>query len=877
MHHHVYSQSDKYPIAILVKGNAFNLSEIRNYYIDELEKQGLSRDDMIIVALPYNSNNKAPAGFIKTQLAEILPELESLGVQTLYCADAPYFKVLTRQTKAVVHLGYVLSCKIKDFETLDVILGINQKVIMYDPKNQSKLKQSLKALASHRGGHYIDPGANITQNAQFLLTREEIETGLEELHKHSMLTADIEGASLRFEQAGIGTITFCWSQDEGIVFPVDYRPLRSSELAASFPVKGKMVVNPEIRALLKDFLTRYNGCIIWHNVNYDLKVLICELWMEDLSDTAGLLKGLSVLTQNFHDTRIIAYLATNSTAGNELGLKTIAHEFAGNWAKDVKDITKLDLMELLEYNFIDGASTWYVYNKHYPTMVADNQLDLYNDLMLPSLKTLIQTELTGMPLNPVRVQQVKAELQSELQVCTDVLEHSGHIKTLNKRLQQEAMEAANTKLKIKQHPLSKFSDVVFNPNSPIQISKLLYEQLELPVLDLTPTKQPATGTKTLEKLTHHTQDLSILPILNALIRYSEIEKILSSFIPAFEKAINKGDSVVWLHGSFNLGGTVSGRLSSSDPNLQNLPAGNTGSEFRQSLGKKIKSCFQAPDGWLFAGADFNSLEDYVSALQTRDPNKLKVYEQGFDGHCLRAFYYFADQLPGIVETPESINSIKKDYPLLRQDSKAPTFLLTYGGTFRGMMKNLGWPEDKAKEIEKAYHDLYQVSDQWVQARLDEAADRGYVECAFGLRVRTPILHKTLRNSKMNPYEAQAEARTAGNALGQSYGLLTNRAFNQFMQEVWSSPYWDSILPIGLIHDAIYLVIRDNIHVVHWVNQHLIKAMQWQELPELKHDTVKLGAELSIFWPNWASELSLPNNIDQDELRILCGNFIKDKS
>jgi DNA polymerase-1 len=141
----------------------------------------------------------------------------------------------------------------------------------------------------------------------------------------------------------------------------------------------------------------------------------------------------------------------------------------------------------------------------------------------------------------------------------------------------------------------------------------------LPVIDLTDTKQPATGAETIEKLINHTNEPSYKALLSALIEYGKVTKILSTFIPAFEGAVGKDDSdTVWLHGSFNLGGTVSGRLSSSDPNLQNIPAGS-------KYGKLIKSCFCAPVGWLFCGADFNSLEDYISALTTKDPNKLKVY------------------------------------------------------------------------------------------------------------------------------------------------------------------------------------------------------------------------------------------------------------
>ena len=128
-------------------------------------------------------------------------------------------------------------------------------------------------------------------------------------------------------------------------------------------------------------------------------------------NTAGLLTGLKVMTRSFQDTKIIAYLATNSTAGNQLGLKTLAHEFAGNWAvEEIKDIRKIPLPKLLQYNLVDSLSTNYVKRKCYPIMVADHQEDLYKGLMLDSLRLIIQLELTGMPMNPKRVQEVKAEL-----------------------------------------------------------------------------------------------------------------------------------------------------------------------------------------------------------------------------------------------------------------------------------------------------------------------------------------------------------------------------------------------------------------------------------------------------------------------------------
>lgn len=593
-----------------------------------------------------------------------------------------------------------------------------------------------------------------------------------------------------------------------------------------------------------------------------------------LLNTEGLLAGLEVLTRNFHDSKIVAYLATNSTAGNVLGLKALAHEFAGNWAvEDIKDIRKIPLDKLLQYNLVDCLSTNYVKEKYWPIMVADSQEELYHSLMMPSLKMLIQTELTGMPMSRSKIQKVKTELQMIQGIHLTLIQNSAVVKTVELLLQTSAMEAANAKLKVKQHPLSKFSGVGFNPNSGPQLQRLLYEQMGLPVIDLTDTKMPATGAETIEKLIYHTSEPAYRDLLSALIEYGKVTKILSTFIPAFEGAISKDDSdTVWLHGSFNLGGTVSGRLSSSEPNLQNIPANS-------QYAKLIKECFVGPTDWLFCGADFSSLEDMISALTTKDKNKLAVYERGFDGHCLRAAYYFRDQCPEIdLDDPVSVNSIKKNYPTLRQDSKGPTFLLTYGGTFHGMMSNLGWEKEKAQAIEKGYHDLYKESDEYIQKRLHQASKDGYVDVAFGLRVRTPLLKQVLFGGPKMPYEAAAEGRTAGNALGQSFGQLNNRAAVEFMNKVRASKYRLDIKMVALIHDALYLLVRDNVEVVEWANHELIKSMQWQELPEIQHPTVKLGAAIDIFWPSWAHATTIPNDADQETIINICmatkGNLLK---
>lgn len=857
-----------YPIALLTKGSAFNAHDLRTNYVNPLIKRGMADDAMIAFTVAYDDNGKAPAKLVKEYCDKLLSALDGIGVQHLLVCDATYFKVLTGVPKADPNFGYALPCKIKGYEHMTVVLSLNHQQLIYNPSLQAKLDLSLHTLASCLNGSYQAIGTGIIHSAEYPETWSQISAFLHKLHQYPKLSCDIEAFSLRFHEAGIATIAFAWDKHNGGAFACDYEPIDPA-IKLGY---GQYRENVQVRKILREFFEEYKGELTFHNATYDCKVMIATLWMEHLLDTPGLLKGLEIMYGKLHDTKIIAYLATNSTAGNVLGLKALAHEFAGNWAVEVNDIRRVPLKDLLQYNLVDALSTNYVREKYEPIMDADNQRQLYESLMLPSLRLITQIELTGMPLSKAKVQEVKEKLMEIQLKHLYTINSSPVIKVLNLLLQDVAWEKdfesrqskAKNPGKIMPKNKGVFSGITFNPNSGPQLQRLLYDQMGLPVIDYTDTKMPATGAETIEKLIHHTNEPAYKEILEALIGYGGVNKILSTFIPAFEAAVEKGSGdIVWLHGSFNLGGTVSGRLSSSDPNLQNIPAGS-------EYGKLIKECFVSPEGWLFAGADFNSLEDYISALTTKDPNKLAVYERGFDGHCLRAAYYFRDQVPHIdLDDPASVNTIKKQYPELRQDSKAPTFLLTYGGTYHGMMSNLGWPEDKAKAIEKGYHDLYQVSDQYVQDRLQQASKDGFVEVAFGLRVRTPLLKQVVFGGKKMPYEAAAEGRTAGNALGQSYGLLNNRACVDFMQKVWKSKYRYDIKPVALIHDAIYILIRNDVEIVEWANRELIASMRWQELPEIQHPTVHLGAALDLFWPDWAHPTTLPNDADQTTILEMC--------
>ena len=849
-------EQNTYDIAILIKDSSFIGSSLSEYYVEPLEKLGIPRNKIIAFNLPYDKK-KVSSNQIHAYFNQLIPALDKLGIKYIYCADAEYFKTLTKQRKADNHLGYVLDCAAPKYKHMKVVLGLNYGGLLYNPNQAPKLDLSLTTLADSYNGCYQQLGANIIHKAQYPVFIPEIQAFLNSLHQYPSLTCDIEAFSLNPFEAGIGSIAFAWNKHEGGSFLVDW--IKNPD---DSPLEGQQRNNKAIKSLLKHFFINYKGNIKYHNMVYDAKVLILELFMSHPQDYEGMLYGLEVMTRDIDDTKVIAYLALNTTAELSLGLKDLGHEYAGDYAEsDIKNIRLITQESLLKYNLTDCLTTWFVFDKYYPVMLQDSQQHIYETIMKPSIKILIQMELVGMPIDTERVLEVEQELEQLKAKYLKQLADSTSVQQCQKTLQLKELTAINSKLKTKQHGLDKVADYVFNPNSGNHLTELLYNVMSLPVIDTTATKLPSTSGDTLEKLLNHTSNQDYTTALNALIGLSKVDKILTSFIPSFKQAVLKGDGLGWLHANFNLNGTVSGRLSCSKPNLQQIPSGS-------DFGKLIKSCFKAPKGWVFAGADFASLEDRINTLLTKDTNKLKVYTDGYDGHCLRAAYYF--KIPVDVNNVAEVNAIKKTHPEERQDSKAPTFALTYMGTWATLMKNCGFTEQLSKEIETNYHELYKESDAWAKDKLDLCCKQGYIDVAFGLRIRTPLLAKSVLDNSKTLREAQAEARSVGNAIsGQSYGLLNNRAAIAFMNRVWASEFKYDVFLVSLIHDAIYLIMKDDIRVVEWVNNALTEEMSWQELPEIQHPQVKLSAELDVFYGGWHQPITLPNHASKEDILHIC--------
>lgn len=161
--------------------------------------------------------------------------------------------------------------------------------------------------------------------------------------------------------------------------------------------------------------------------------------------------------------------------------------------------------------------------------------------------------------------------------------------------------------------------------------------------------------------------------------------------------------------------------------------------------------------------------------------------------------------------------------------------------------------------------MYSVSVEWGNQKIQQAAKQGYLDVAFGLRVRTPLLYKYNTSLSLS----QAEGRTVGNAAGQSYGMLNNRAASALLSAVRES--CKPIFPCAQIHDAqYYLIPSHDPHEIHWLNKHLTREMKWQAWDEIKHPTVGLGGELDLFPFSWGKGVTLGNDASVQEIQAILG-------
>ena len=801
---------------LLCKETAMESVEVSNHYLEPLVKEGIAMGSILVLSLIYNTPTKISAKTAKAYLDKLITRIPN-SVHRLIIADSNYFKFITKTAKVSNSYGTVVKGKHPGYLHFTCVYVPNYKTLFQQPENSRLITLGIKAIAG-------TGTAVLINSAEYGFQHGSDRELLDSLYQYPVLAADIETTGLDLKTE-IVSIAFAWTKHDGV--------------AIDLSINGIYY--------LKEFLETYKGKLLFHNGLFDAKILIRSLWMEHATDHKGMMKGLQYF-KNFDDTMILAYLAKNATTKVSLRLKEVALEYVGNYAIEIQDITKYTKAEILRYNLIDALATFYLWEKYYTEASSRPYLEIFQ----PSLYSLIKMMLVGLPMDSNRVQEVHTILAGKEKVLNEQIQENKYVNTFNYVLQVEACTKANNKLKKLVKTTKDFRDIRFNPSSHPQLAKLLFETLDLPVLDTTKSGAPATSADVLKDLENHTTDGEILDLLKFVRDLSEVCKINGTFIKAFMQEKD------FLHGNLKLGGTQSGRLASNSPNLTNLPA-------HGFMGKLIKSCIVAPEGWLFAGADFSALEERIGAILSKDPNRIKVYTDGYDGHSLRAQTYFADQMPDIDPTSvDSINSIQDKYPELRRRSKGPPFALQYMGTDYTLHKRTGFSMDQAIKIEKAFHELYKVSQEFNEKNKQFMEEHGYVECAFGLKLRTPIISQCILGNSRTPHEADKEARSANNAITQSWGMLLNRAMNATNARIEEAGYSADILPCNMIHDAGYFLVRNAPEYIKFLNDVLIKEMEWNDDAKIKSTNVPMRASLEV-GKSWDKLTQLNNNATLEEI------------
>jgi len=379
--------------------------------------------------------------------------------------------------------------------------------------------------------------------------------------KSNSIVIDLETLGVRAENAKIYSVSITEITDKNTI---------------------TFLYKPWMRTQLKEFLKDKH--IVFHNALFDLKILITNLFMDNNRDLYGMRNGIVWLKENvkIDDTMLMIYHCNNNTQGNELGLKFNALKYTGVYAIDVTDIAEalnkelLTKKQILEYNAIDTLATALLYEEYFPKL-KEEDVELIYSKSIESIYYLIETMIVGLPLDKYRLLEVEKQLKNELDKLNNTLKY--------------------------------YIDDSFNPGSSKQLSKLLYEVFDLPILEKTESGQPATGGDILKTLLNYTDDPDKQKVLTSIKDWKDVQKILTGFIEPFKKYYFSRSNTYWLTGNQKLGGTKSGRLSSNEPNLANLPSNS-------KYGKLIKSIFQAPDGWLFCGSDFAALN--ISGVLNRN-------------------------------------------------------------------------------------------------------------------------------------------------------------------------------------------------------------------------------------------------------------------
>ncbi|MFP4561279.1 MAG: DNA polymerase I [Thiohalorhabdus sp.] len=503
----------------------------------------------------------------------------------------------------------------------------------------------------------------------------------ERLAEAERFAFDTETTSLSAERADLVGLSFAVEAGTGYYVPVGH----TGEGAERQLPAGR------VREALEPVLGGEQPKV-GHNLKYDLSVL----------QRAGY--GVA---GPFHDTMLMSYVlnptrhnhSLDNLAAERLGRTTTSYtEVAGKGAKQVT-FDRVPVDEAVDYAGEDAEVTLALYESLAPELEGEPRLwAIYEELELPLMPVLARMERTGVRLDLELLGRLSEEMAGEME-----------------RAEEQAYAIAGRE---------------FNLGSPKQIQAILFDELELPVLKRTPKGAPSTNEEVLSQLAED------YPLPARILEYRGLSKLKSTYTDALPKLINPETGRV--HTSYHQANTATGRLSSAEPNLQNIPV-------RTEQGRRIRKAFIPEEGWTMVAADYSQIELRLMAHLSGDARLREAFARGEDVHAATAAEVFG------AANAEAVQ------PAQRRAAKAINFGLIYGMSAWGLARQLEIPQEDAQAYIVAYFERYPGVRAYMEATRERAREQGFVETLRGRRLYLPDIHAR------NPGVRAAAERTAINA------------------------------------------------------------------------------------------------------------------
>ena len=596
-----------------------------------------------------------------------------------------------------------------------------------------------------------------------ILSTEQLDAWLAKINAAQFVAFDTETTSLDPMTAQLVGMSFATAAGEAAYLP----------LAHVYPGAPEQLKREATLEKLRSWLESGKPQKIGQNLKFDRHVL---------ANHGIKLNGI------VHDTLLESYVAEShmphnldSLAARFTGLATLSYEdVTGKGAKQIC-FDQVSIETATHYAAEDADVTMRVHDALYPQIAAVPGLKfVYADIELPSTEVLFRMERNG-----VLIDKQLLAVQSE--------ELGKKMLGLEQRAYQEAGQP-------------------FNLASPKQIGEILFTQKGLPVIKKTPGGAPSTDEETLEQLAlDH-------PIARTILDYRGMAKLKSTYTDKLPQMINAQTGRV--HTSYSQATAVTGRLSSSDPNLQNIPV-------RTAEGRRIREAFIAPPGSSIVSADYSQIELRIMAHLSGDEGLLKAFAEDRDIHTATAAEVFGVELADVSSDQ-------------RRMAKVINFGLIYGMSAFGLAANLNIERSAAQAYIDRYFARYPGVADYMQRTREQARSVGFVETVFGRRLYLPEI------TSKNPARRQGAERAAINAPMQGTAAdlikLSMIAVQNWLDE--AKPNGDKLASklIMQVHDELVLEVPDN-------ELELVKTRLPQLMAEVAQLKVQLKAEVGS-GPNW---------------------------